>query len=114
VRGMDLSTDARRDLHLPLLPSGLLYDRGLAYSEISRIVSQLAGSELPAFRAVALASAVFALLAIFELLSRRASSQTAAIAVALIATSLPFWSAATTARFYAPFLASYTVALLLV
>jgi hypothetical protein len=114
VRGMDLSTDARRHLHLPILPSGLLYDRGLAYTEISQIVGVLAGSELPAFRAVALASAVFGLLAIFELLYRRASPQTAAIAVVLIATSIPFWSAATTARFYAPFFASYAVALLLV
>ena len=37
---------------VPTLPSGLLYDRGLAYSYASWLAGSIAGSDLPAFRAV--------------------------------------------------------------
>ncbi|MDH4063777.1 MAG: hypothetical protein OEW19_05205, partial [Acidobacteriota bacterium] len=44
---------AVRGIHthgLPLLPSGLLYDRGLLYSYVSWLAAGPTGLELPAFR----------------------------------------------------------------
>jgi len=43
---------------LPVLPSGLLYDRGIAYSYAAWFAGAITGSELPAFRAVSLIAAV--------------------------------------------------------
>ena len=97
---------AVRGIHasgLPLLPSGLLYDRGLAYSYASALVSDGQGSLLPA-RLVSLAAAAGALAVMFVELRRVAGPTAAALAAALAGASLPFWVSATTARFYAPFL----------
>ena len=97
---------AVRGIHasgLPLLPSGLLYDRGLAYSYASALVSDGQGSLLPA-RLVSLAAAAGALAVLFVELRRVAGPTAAALAAALAGASLPFWVSATTARFYAPFL----------
>ena len=97
---------AVRGIHasgLPLLPSGLLYDRGLAYSYASALVSNGHGSLLPA-RLVSLAAAAGALAVMFVELRRVAGPTAAALAAALAGASLPFWVSATTARFYAPFL----------
>ena len=44
VRGIEASARS-----LPLLPSGLLYDRGLAYSYASWIAELVSGYELPAW-----------------------------------------------------------------
>ena len=45
---------------LPILPSGLLYDRGIAYSYVSWLAEAITGSELPAFRAIGLIAAALA------------------------------------------------------
>ena len=97
---------AVRGIHahgLPLLPSGLLYDRGLAYSYASAIVDG---------RVISLVCAALALVLAFALVRRHVDGTTAAIASLLAASSVPFWAAATTARFYAPFLAAYLAVLL--
>ena len=95
---------------LPLLPSGLLYDRGLAYSYASWVAGSIAGSELPAYRAVSLVAAALAVLLAWVLI-RRLGDAPALIAPLLVMSSVPFWAAATTGRFYAPFLALYLAAL---
>jgi len=98
---------------LPLLPSGLLYDRGIAYSYASWLAGAVTGLELPAFRAVSVASAALAVLLIF-LLVRRVAGEAAAVTAALLAAvSVPFWATATSARFYGPFLGAYLLALYL-
>jgi hypothetical protein len=96
---------------LPVLPSGLLYDRGLLYSYGGWLASRLGGDELSAPRALSLASAVAALLVLYAGVRRAGSAAAAWLAVLLVATSLPFWVVATSARFYAPFLALYLAAL---
>ncbi|HTM34776.1 MAG TPA: glycosyltransferase family 39 protein [Vicinamibacterales bacterium] len=98
---------------LPLLPSGLLYDRGLLYSYTAWLTGALTGADLAAFRAVALACAAATLGVGFALVRRLASPAAGAVAALFVATSVPFWAVATTARFYAPFLLT-SVALLLI
>ncbi len=88
---------------LPLLPSGLLYDRGVAYSYAAALVSGPAGALLPA-RLVSMAAAAGALAVLFVEIRRMAGPAAAALAATLAGASLPFWVSATTARFYAPFL----------
>lgn len=96
---------------VPLLPSNLLYDRGIAYSYASWLAGLVTGSELPAFRAVSLLSAAFAVLLTY-LLIRRVASEMAAITASLFVTlSVPFWATATSGRFYAPFLCAYLLGL---
>jgi len=98
---------------LPLLPSGLLYDRGLAYSYASWAVSLLPGDDLVAARAISLISVALALIVIFVFLNRLfASERLAILATVAAATSISFWAAATTARFYGPFLLTYVAAML--
>ena len=96
---------------LPVLPSGLLYDRGIAYSYAAWLAGALTGSELPAFRAVSLVSAALSVLLTFFLVRRIANDATAVIAASFIALSVPFWATATSARFYAPFLGTYLLTL---
>lgn len=98
---------------LPLLPSGLFYDRGLIYSYASWIAGALTGYELPAFRALSLASAAASLWLVFALVRRVAGDTAGLAAAAAVALSLPFWAVATSGRFYAPFLASYLLCILL-
>jgi hypothetical protein len=95
----------------PILPSGMLYDRGLAYSYASWLVGVFPGPDLPAYRALSLASAAGALIIIGLLVGRVFSAQAGLLAVCLVATSMPFWATATTARFYAPFLATFAASL---
>ena len=99
---------AVRGIHadgLPLLPSGLLYDRGLLYSYAAALAGS-ADTLLPA-RLVSLAAALAALGVLYAEIRRVRSPAAAALAVLLAAASLPFWVSATTARFYAPFLLCY-------
>ena len=97
---------------LPLLPSGLVYDRGIAYSYASWGLGLISGSELPAYRFVSLLSAASSIALVFAILRQLASSHAGLLASLLVASSLPFWATATSARFYAPFLASYLAVLL--
>lgn len=99
---------AVRGIHahgVPTLPSGLLYDRGLAYSYASAVVDG---------RVVSLISAALAVLLTFILVRRYVTPTSALLAAALVATSVPFWATATTARFYAPFLAAFVAALIVI
>ena len=80
---------------LPLLPSGLLYDRGLAYSYASVVING---------RLVSLICGALSVVLAFVLVRRVAHNLSAIAAAVLVATSVPFWATATTARFYAPFL----------
>lgn len=102
-----------REHGLPLLPSGLLYDRGLLYSFASWAASLTGLDVLPASRLVS-AGAGLAVLALVAIELRRVTTPAfAALATALVAVSIPFWVSATTARFYTPFLLAYLVALAL-
>ena len=92
---------------LPILPSKLLYDRGLAYSYASGVAGAVSNSELPAYRALSLLSALASVLLVLTMVRRLATHRAALLAAALVAISLPFWATATTGRFYAPFLAVY-------
>ena len=96
---------------LPLLPSRLLYDRGVAYSYAAWLGGAVATPSLPTYRAVACISALAALAVLFSLVRTVASANAAWLAVALTAVSLPFLAVATTARFYAPFLLLYLLTL---
>ena len=92
---------------LPLLPSGLLYDRGLAYSYGSWVAGGLSGTELPSFRALSLLCALASIVLTFAIVRRLTTDRAALLATTLVSVSLPFWATATTARFYAPFLTLY-------
>ncbi len=92
---------------LPLLPSGLLYDRGLAYSYAGWLASLVTGAELPAFRALSLLCAVASIFFTFRIVRRHTTERAAWLAALLVSVSLPFWATATSGRFYAPFCASY-------
>ena len=96
---------------LPLLPSGLLYDRGILYSYASWLAHAITGSELPAYRALSVACAPLSLWLIIKLMARLHSTRAGIIAAGLVAASIPFWATATSARFYAPFLAVYLATL---
>ena len=98
---------------LPLLPSGLLYDRGLLYSFAAWAASLTGLDILPAARLVSAGAGLGVLTLIAVELRRVATPAFAALATALVAASLPFWVSATTARFYTPFLLAYLVALVL-
>ncbi len=95
---------------LPILPSGLLYDRGLAYSYASWLAGFITGSELPAYRAISLACAAIAILLVCGLI-RRLGDRPAVGAALLVMSAVPFWATATSGRFYAPFLALYLATL---
>ncbi|MEO7135973.1 MAG: glycosyltransferase family 39 protein, partial [Vicinamibacterales bacterium] len=106
---------AVRGIHasgVPLLPSGLLYDRGLAYSYASWVAGAVTGSELPAYRSISLVCAALIVLLVFALIKRLAGEVPALIASLLVATSVPFWATATSGRFYAPFFMLYLASLL--
>ena len=98
---------------LPLLPSGLLYDRGLAYSYAGGIAGGLSGTELPSFRALSLLCALASIVLTFANVRRLTTERTALLAATLVSMSMPFWTTATTGRFYAPFLAVYLIGLYL-
>lgn len=106
---------AVRGIHangVPLLPSGLLYDRGIAYSYASWLAGAVSGSELPAYRAISLLCAGAIVLLTFKLIRRLAGGTPAILASLLVATSVPFWATATSGRFYAPFFLLYLATLL--
>ena len=74
---------------LPLLPSRLLYDRGVAYSYAAWLGGAMVTPSLPTYRAVGYIAAVAALVALFSLVRMVASSNAAWLAVALTCVSLP-------------------------
>src|SRR5262245_5179829 len=96
---------------LPVLPSGLLCDRGLLYSYAPRPACALGGDELSAARTLSLLCALGALGVLYRGIRAIASPSAALLAVLLVAPSVPFWVVATSARFYAPFLLLYLATL---
>ena len=86
-----------REHGLPILPSGLLYDRGIAYSYASAAINA---------RIVSLVCAALTVVLTFIVVRRYATTMAAMLASTLVAASIPFWATATTGRFYAPFLLS--------
>ena len=86
-----------REHGLPILPSGLLYDRGIAYSYASAAIGG---------RTVSLVCAALTVVVTFVVVRRYVSATAGLVASALVTTSIPFWATATTGRFYAPFLLS--------
>jgi hypothetical protein len=98
---------------LPVLPSGLLYDRGVGYSYAAWLMPAWGGDTLIGARAVSFASALAALIPLWFVVRGIAGDSGAALAVLLVAFSLPFWVVATSARFYASFLALYLTSLAL-
>lgn len=106
---------AVRGIHangVPLLSSGLLYDRGLAYSYASALAGFVSGSELPAYRAISVGCAALIVWLTFLLIRRLAGERPAILASLLVVTSVPFWATATSGRFYAPFFLLYLATLL--
>jgi len=98
---------------LPLLPSGLLYDRGLVYSFASWGAGVVSSTELPAYRALSLLCALASIVLTFAIVRRLSTDRAALLAAMLVSASLPFWTTATSGRFYAPFLAVYLIGLYL-
>jgi len=96
---------------LPLLPSGLLYDRGLAYSYASWIAGAVSGTELPSYRTLSLLCSLASIFLTFAIVRRLATQRAALLAATLVSGSMPFWATATTGRFYAPFLTCYLAVL---
>jgi hypothetical protein len=96
---------------VPLLPSNLLYDRGIAYSYASWLAGVVSGSELPAFRAISVVSASLVVLLTYMLVRRLASEAAALTASLFVTMSVPFWATATSGRFYAPFLGAFVLSL---
>lgn len=96
---------------LPLLPSGLLYDRGVLYSYAAWLSSGGGVTSLVGPRALGLAAAIGSLAAIWIGVRLLAREPAAWLAALLVATSVPFWVVASSARFYAPFLLTYTATL---
>jgi hypothetical protein len=90
---------------LPILPSGLLYDRGLAYSYASALVGGRLGS---------LSCGALIVWLTFMAVRRHVNATAGLLAAALVAVSVPFWAAVTTARFYSPFLAALIASLAVV
>ena len=72
----------------------------------------LTGSELPAFRAISLLAAAASVFLTFVLVRRVVNDSAALVAAIFVALSIPFWATATSARFYAPFLAAYLLTLM--
>ena len=100
-----------REHGIPLLPSGLLYDRGIAFSYASWLAGAVTGSELPAYRAISLVCAALIVWLTFVLIRRLAGEAPAILASLLAVTAVPFWATATSGRFYAPFLAAFLAVL---
>lgn len=107
-----VAVDGIRAHGIPLLPSGLLYDRGIAFSYASWLAGTVTGAELPAYRAISLACAALIVWLTFALIRRLAGPAPALLASVLVVTSVPFWATATSGRFYAPFFVLYLATLL--
>ncbi|HEY6508428.1 MAG TPA: hypothetical protein VIY56_10480, partial [Vicinamibacterales bacterium] len=90
----------------PVLPSGMVYLRGLPYSYAAWLSGAVFGHELVAYRATSLAFALLAVVLIF-LVTRAVSTPAAGVVAALVFAASPLLlSAAVFARFYSAFVAA--------
>ena len=91
---------------LPVLPSGILYLRGVLYTYSAWLAGGVLGQSLPAYRVVSLLFAILAVLLLF-CVARQVTTTTAAIwAALLLASYQPHIAAAVFARFYSAFVAA--------
>jgi len=90
----------------PVLPSGMLYLRGLPYSYAAWLGGALFGHELVVYRGVSLVFALLAVVLIFFVTRAVATRSAGIIAAVVFAASPLLLSAAVFARFYAAFVAA--------
>lgn len=85
----------------PLLPSGVLYNRGLPYSYLSWIAGAFSGQTLASYRFVSFVCALAGILVAIRIGSRLASLTLGAVAALLLASFPAYVAAAVFARSYA-------------
>jgi hypothetical protein len=91
---------------LPVLPSGILYLRGVPYTYSAWLGGRMLGQNLVAYRAVSLVYAIVAVLLIFCVARQVSTTTTAVWAALLLASFQPHMAAAVFARFYSAFVAA--------
>ena len=96
---------------LPLLPSGIFYNRGLPYTYAASVFGVLFGHSLESYRAASLLIAVLGLVLAFVLARERGSRLHAWLIVLLLATLPAYLSVAVFARYYSTLVTSTLLAL---
>ena len=90
---------------LPVLPSGIVYLRGVLYTYSAWLGGRVLGQSLPAYRAVSLLFAILAVLLMFCVARQVSTATTAVWAALFLATYQSHIAAAVFARFYSAFVA---------
>jgi hypothetical protein len=91
---------------LPVLPSGILYLRGVLYTYSAWLAGRVLGHSLPVYRAVSLLFAILAVLLMFCVARQVGTTSTAVWAALLLASCQSLIAAAAFARFYSAFVAA--------
>ena len=91
---------------LPVLPSGILYLRGVLYTYAAWLAGGVLGYSLPVYRAVSLLFAILAVLLMFCVARQVGTTTTAVWAALLLASFQSHIAAAAFARFYSAFVAA--------
>jgi hypothetical protein len=94
------------DSGLPILPSGMLYLRGVPYSYAAWLAGTLFGHSLEVYRFVSVFFAALAVVFMYLLVRGVAPRPAAIVAALLLATFPPLIMASVTARFYTAFVAA--------
>jgi hypothetical protein len=94
------------DSGLPILPSGMLYLRGVPYSYAAWLAGTLFGHSLEVYRVVSVLFAALAVVLMYLLVRQVAPRPAAIVAALLLATFPPLIVASVTARFYTAFVAA--------
>jgi hypothetical protein len=96
---------------LPVLPSGILYLRGVLYTYSAWLAGHVLGYSLPVYRTVSLLFAILAVLLIFCVARQIGTTTTAVWAALLLASCQSHIAAASFARFYSAFVAASLLAI---
>jgi len=96
---------------LPVLPSGILYLRGVLYTYSAWLAGHVFGHSLPVYRAVSLLFAILAVLLMFCVARQVSTTTTAVWAALLLASCQSHIAAASFARFYSAFVAASLLAI---
>ena len=91
---------------LPVLPSRILYLRGVLYTYSAWLGGWVLGQSLPVYRVVSLAFAILAVLLMFCVARQVTTTTTAVWAAVLLASYQPHIAAGVFARFYSAFVAA--------
>jgi hypothetical protein len=91
---------------LPVLPSGIVYLRGVLYTYSAWLGGHVLGQSLPGYRAVSLLFAILAVLLMFCVARQVSTATTAVWAALFLATYQSHIAAAVFARFYSAFVAA--------